>query len=381
VRMIGKPASETTEAPGTGARAGETTATFRVPDPGHRLAGVRLHQEIRIPGDLLDFHPGENGWELVIDRPAVNRMEYKLEFRYPDGATETVTDPGNPHQAPGAFGPKSVLEFPGYTAPGWVTAGDPPPGDGDTFDVPIRSLDAPVMVRTWCPPGTRDGDPLPMLVAHDGPEYDSLASLTRYLSAGTTAGWLPPLRAALLSPGPRDRWYSASARYARALQLEVIPALAAGLATTSWIGMGASLGALAMLHAHCRYPGVLNALFLQSGSFFTPSYDSHERRFPHYRRITRFVAETHRAAETHGAARSHSGALHAQPIPVTLTCGAIEENVHNNRLMTATLQAAGYPAALHEVPDVHNFIAWRDAFDPHLTALLHQAARLHQAAQ
>jgi enterochelin esterase-like enzyme len=359
--MIGKPAYGINEAPGTGPWADAAAAVFRLADPDQALAGVRLQQHVRIPGDLLDFHRHADGWELVIGRPPVSRMEYLLELRYPDGGTQTVTDPANPQQAPGAFGPKSVLEFPGYTPPHWLTA-PAPAGSGDTFGVPIRSLDAPVTVRTWCPPGTKDGDPLPMLVAHDGPEYDSLAGLTRYLSAGTTAGWLPPLRAALLSPGPRDRWYSASARYARALQLEVIPALAAGLHTRRWIGMGASLGALAMLHAHSRHPGVLDALFLQSGSFFTPRHDSMERRFPHYRRITRFIAE------------ANSGGLPAHPIPVTLTCGAIEENVHNNRLMTATLRAAGYPATLHEVPDMHNFTAWRDAFDPHLTALLQQVA-------
>jgi enterochelin esterase family protein len=29
---------------------------------------------------------------------------------------------------------------------------------------------------------------------------------------------------------------------------------------------------------------------------------------------------------------------------------------------------------LHEVPDLHNYTAWRDAFDPHLTALLTRIA-------
>jgi len=60
---------------------------------------------------------------------------------------------------------------------------------------------------------------------------------------------------------------------------------------------------------------------------------------------------------------------------VVLTCGAIEENVENNRLMTAALRAGGYQATLHEVPDVHNYTAWRDAFDPHLSRLLRQVRR------
>jgi enterochelin esterase-like enzyme len=77
---------------------------------------------------------------------------------------------------------------------------------------------------------------------------DALASLTRYLAAGVAGRWLPRMRAALLSPGPRDRWYSANTHYARALAGAVLPALARRLATSRRIGMGASLGGLAMLH-------------------------------------------------------------------------------------------------------------------------------------
>ena len=69
-----------------------TTVTFRVPDPGYRLAGVRLSQDVRIP------------------------LEYLLELRYPDGGAETVTDPGNPRQVDGAFGPTQALKQRGYPA-------------------------------------------------------------------------------------------------------------------------------------------------------------------------------------------------------------------------------------------------------------------------
>ena len=325
--------------------------TFRVPDPEGRLSGVRLCQEVRIPGDLLDFHHSDGGWTLAIARPPVSRMEYLLEFRYPDGRGEIATDPGNPRIAAGAFGPKSVLEFPEYAPPAWLTA---PAGAGL-----LRGSDrGAVDIRIWSPAGTPDDEPLPLLVVHDGPEYDTLANLTRYLAAGVTGGWLPRLRAALLCPGDRNRWYSASARYANALARLVIPA------TTVTIGMGTSLGALAMLHAHCRHPGTFDALFLQSGSFFCLRFDSQERRFPYYQRIVEFVAGVH-------AGRL----LPARTIPVVLTCGAIEENVENNRLMTQALHARGYPATLHEVPDVHNYTAWRDAFDPYLTRLLRQVLR------
>jgi enterochelin esterase-like enzyme len=398
--------------PVASARLDGAAVTFRFPDPGYRLAGVRLSQDVRIPGDLLDFHRAAadvsnraaadvsnraavdvsngtaadagdgtaadtgDGWELTVARPPVTRMEYLFELRYPDGGAETVTDPGNPRQVQGAFGPKSVLEFPSYRPPRWLTA-HAEPGRSATFEVPAESLDGAVAVRTWAPDSARDEDVLPLLVAHDGPEYDALASLTHYLAAGVAGGWLPRLRAALLSPGPRDRWYSANPRYARALARAVIPALDRRLATSVRIGMGTSLGGLAMLHAHFRFPQVFDGLFLQSGSFFCPRFDDHERQFPYYPRVVSFVASVlpravqHSAAQ-HGAAQ-HGAAQHPdRPVPTTLTCGAIEENVDNNRLMAQALRARGYPVTWHELPDMHNYTAWRDAFDPHLTRLLRQ---------
>lgn len=98
-------------------------------------------------------------------------------------------------------------------------------------------------------------------------------------------------------------------------------------------------------------------------TFFSPRFDSHERRFPYYQRVVRFVGDV------------HLGRRPARPVPVVLTCGAIEENVENNRLMAGALRAGGYPATLHEVPDMHNYTAWRGAFDPHLTRLLQQMCR------
>jgi enterochelin esterase family protein len=66
-----------------------------------------------------------------------------------------------------------------------------------------------------------------------------------------------------------------------------------------------------MLHAHWRYPEVFDGLFLQSGSFFSPRFDDHERRFPYYPRVTRFVASVLPRG--------------ARPVPVALTCGGADE--------------------------------------------------------
>ena len=124
------------------------------------------------------------------------------------------------------------------------------------------------------------------------------------------------------------------------------------------VGMGASLGGLAMLVTQRRAPGTFGALFLQSGSFFMPRFDAQESGFVRYARIVRVVRRILRARE------------HPRPVPVALTCGSAEENVFNNRVMARALAEQGYEARLDEVPDLHNYTAWRDAFDPHLTRLL-----------
>jgi len=343
-----------------GARAADDAATFRVADPERALAGVRLLQDLPIAADRLEFSPVSGGWQLILDRPPVARLEYLLEPRYPGGDAKVVTDPANPRSVSGAFGPKSVLEFPGYAPPAWLSV---PADPGTTASFHVPGPGRPISVRIWSPTGSADHEVLPLVVAHDGPELDALASLTRYAGAGVAGHWLPPLRIALLSPGSRDSWYSANARYARALRHAVLPAITERVAASAVIGMGASLGGLAMLHAYCRYPDSFDALFLQSASFFVPHLDGQERRFPYYRRIVTFTG------------RVQDGGLPARLIPVGMTCGIAEENAANNRLMAQTLEASGYPVSLHEVADAHNYTAWRDAFDPDLTDLVRQVSR------
>jgi enterochelin esterase-like enzyme len=326
--------------------------TFRLADPEGRYAAVRLCSDLPLSDGDRSFGRDGDDWVLEIDPPAITRLEYHLEVTDADGSTQTGPDPGNPLRAPGAFGEKSVLLLPGYRTPAWL---DAPAVEGDyqDFSVRGRGLGANVTGRIWSP---LTDEPLPLLVAHDGPEYDKLALLSRYAGAMIAAGALPPHRVALLAPGPRDEWYSASALYSRALYVDVIPALPQAEAP---VGMGASLGALAMLMTQRRAPGTFAALFLQSGSFFMPRFDSQESGFPRYARIVRVVRRILRTT--------------AQPIPVQLTCGSAEENVFNNRVMARTLAEQGYDARLDEVPDMHNYTAWRDAFDPHLTRLLQDA--------
>ncbi len=230
-------------------------------------------------------------------------------------------------------------------------------GDARSFSVRARGITTPVPVTLWSP-RAHDGR-LPLLVVHDGPAYAEESSLTRYAAASIAAGRVPAHRVALLAAPERDEWYSASARYARALCADILPALRdAAPVDGPVVGMGASLGALAMLHAQRRHPGCLGALFLQSGSFFDPRLDVQEAGFGRFGRIARFVRGVVRAAHA------------PEAVPVVLTCGAREENLGNNRLMTRALAGQGYRAFLEEVPGMHDHVAWRNALHPRLTRLL-----------
>ncbi|MDQ3752348.1 MAG: esterase, partial [Actinomycetota bacterium] len=127
------------------------------------------------------------------------------------------------------------------------------------------------------------------------------------------------------------------------------------------IGMGASLGALAMLHVHRLYPDALGGLYLQSGSFFSERVDEHESWLDRFGDITRFMNEVRKVTTWE------------HPIRVEMTCGSVEENLVNNRATEAALVAQGYEVALHEHPDAHNWVSWRDTFDPFLVDLLQDA--------
>jgi enterochelin esterase family protein len=342
---------------------GDRAIHFSFRDPRRELERVRLLHELHRPR-AVDFErrPRARTWTLDLPRPDADRLEYLLELTYRDGRVEVVPDPANPLRAPGPFGEKSVVELPGYRPPAWLEA-DEPPGDVDAVEVESRVLRTTLEISIWSATGAGAGEPLPLLVVHDGPEYAEYSSLLRYLDYAWGEGDVPTMRAALLPPpGDRNQSYSAATRYARALVWEIVPALTelapAPDERAMRVGMGASLGALALLHAHRLHPQSFGGLFLQSGSYFRQRFDPHEAGFVRFRRISRFVGEI----------LGDRGWF--EPVPVKMTCGTVEENLANNRAVAAALAEHGYEVDLVENRDAHNWTAWRDTLDPHLADLL-----------
>ena len=113
-----------------------------------------------------------------------------------------------------------------------------------------------------------------------------------------------------------------------------------------------------MLHAHRLRPHAFGGLFLQSGSYFRQRYDKQESGFPRFRRVSRFVGEVLKAESF------------PQPVPVVITCGGVEENLDNNRAIGSALRRQGYPVEMAINRDAHNYVGWRDTFDPNLVDLL-----------
>ena len=196
-----------------------------------------------------------------------------------------------------------------------------------------------------------------VLVVLDGPEYQRQMRLLALLRRLVARGEVQPHRLALVVPEDRMETFSASARFARSL-LDELESLEGRR-----VGVGASLGGRALLHAHRSRPGAFAGLFLQSGSYFRRRSDPQESGFRRFGRVDRFV----------GTVLNNSQPGRA--IPTTITCGLDEENYANNAAIARALAEQGYAIDFHAARGGHDWPSWRRAVDAHLPALLRKVWR------
>lgn len=326
-------------------------------DTSPSLTSVRLDCDPAVPGPR-EFTRTETGWSLWLPRPPLDRIEYRLAIRR--GAdTSLELDPDNPHRVDTAFGQRSVLRLPGYAEPEWLH-GPRVAGDYATTMVSGETVHE-VPVTVWSPENLDPRQPAPLLLVHDGPEYDLLASITTFSANAIATARLPAHRVALAQPVDRDAWYSGSPRYLRTVTQAGLDAIDAEHPISGpVVVMGASLGGLTAVLAGLLGTARIGGVFAQSGSFFTDRHDSSERGFGYFDRISRMVRTVTDAA----------GPTHPDPLVVGMTCGALEENAANNRAMAAALSRHGHEVTYREGRDLHNYTAWRDMLDPDLTDVL-----------
>jgi enterochelin esterase-like enzyme len=196
----------------------------------------------------------------------------------------------------------------------------------------------------------------PLLVVLDGPEYVRRGSLLRLLRRLVEEERVPAHRVALVRPDDRLETYSVSVPYARALTAALDELTGRGRGRR--VGLGSSLGGLALLHAHRLEPRAFSGLFLQSGSFFRRRTDPQESRFRRFSRVDRFV----------GTVLNAKGL--ARPVPTTVTCGLDEENYACNAALAQALAAQGYAVSFHAARGGHDWPTWRRALESHLAPLL-----------
>ena len=205
--------------------------------------------------------PGEP-WHLNLPRPILSRLEYRFAVARGEDIS-VILDEANPVRVRTAFGERSVLELPGYAPPWWLDADqvegwyDPFTLSGETF------VEVPVTV--WSPLSLAPGTSAPLLLVHDGPEYDQLSSITAYSAALIAAGTLPPHRLALAHPVLRDAWYSGSPAYLRTIAQAGLARIEERYAVSGpVVVMGASLGGLTALLVGLLAPQI-GGVFAQSG--------------------------------------------------------------------------------------------------------------------
>ena len=214
-------------------------------------------------------------------------------------------------------------------------------------------------MTVWSPVDLAADEPAPLLLVHDGPEYDQLAGITTYSAALVATGVLPPHRVALAHPVIRDAWYSGSPQYLRTIARAGLDALEERYAVRGpVVVVGASLGGLTALLLGLLAAPRVGGVYAQSGSFFQVRHDDAESGYRYFGRISRLVQTVLDTRRTE------------HPLTVGMSCGSLEENAANNRDMAAALRRAGHDVTLREVPDLHNYTAWRDALDPGLTDVL-----------
>ena len=325
--------------------------SLRVDDPELRYAAVRLCSDL--PLRDREFVRENGGWILRLPAARLARLEYQLELADHVGNTQIVCDPGNPVRAPGAFGEKSVVLAPNYRPPTWLRE---PHAQGSFDEVGVRVLGRPIAVRVWSP---AEGA-LPLLVAHDGPEYDALAGLTRYAAAMIERGAIAAVSyRTAATRRPRRVVFGLGGLRSRALSPDHPGGARPGRRCRSARGDG-------------RQPGRRSRCSRRSGvgRGCSPACSCSRGASSCSASIA-----TSRGSRGTVASRASSPACCARRRPRS---GASDHDVRRRggehpqqpRRCPSSLAAQGYPARLHEVADLHNYTSWRDAFDPHLTQLL-----------
>jgi enterochelin esterase family protein len=298
------------------------------------------------------FHrvEGTDLWYLTVELRRKSRIEYKLMVDYGDNRV-LVRDPLNPLRAHDPYGANSVCATEGYDRPEW-TLPNPSTRAGrlETFAIRSKALGEVKHVQVYTPARFRASRRYPLLVVHDGTDYQRFSAIKIVLDNLIHSLEIPPMIVAFSDPGDRLREYAADPRHAEHIVEEIIPAVEERFPiedrALSRCLMGASFGAVASLFTAWRYPEAFGQLLLQSGSFAFTDIGDHVRG-PAFDPVVEFMNEFR---QTPGKPAER----------IFLSCGVYESLIYENRSLVPLLQGCGIAVRFREARDGHNWENWRD---------------------
>lgn len=296
---------------------------------------------------------GHNLWWLALSLPDGARLEYKLEVLR-DHRSEWVNDPLNPVTTSNPFGTNSVCRAYGYQVPDFALVHEGiPNGTFEDLWVPSH-LGGDRKVTMYLPAGFDRVNSYPFLFVHDGGDYLTYGSMALVLDNLISWKVIPPILVAFSWPGDRLREYAANSDHADFVVKEAMSQIASAYPLSDKkLVMGASLGAVAALHAAWQHPATFNGLLLQSGTFAqTPGWGAAQAL------LAPIADLLHRLEPSR------------LPTRIYLSCGTYERMIGENRFMAHRLERAGLGVKYTEIRDGHTWEAWRDRLSEGLVWLL-----------
>ena len=304
-------------------------------------AGVDRHDFARVPETDL--------WHLRVPARDGGRFEYKLNVV--NGHDHWMLDPLNPHRAGDPFGENSVAMGLGYARPEWSKDLGAPRGHIEPIAVASPTFGVTRTEQVYLPHGYDRDAPYPLVIIHDGSDYDDYAALTVSLDNLVARGDIPPVIAVLIQAGDRMDEYPRGRRHARYVAEELLPALEDAYKLShepaDRVLLGASLGAVASLATAFRFPGTFGGLILKSGSFVLDPVKLRHRPHPVFHRVAKLVEAMRRAPA----------------LPSTrafVSTGELEGLADDNRAMAAFLRERGVDVLFRSSWDGHHWQNWRD---------------------
>ena len=289
-------------------------------------------------------------WHLTVELRKASRIEYKLLVDYGDNRV-LVRDPLNPLRAHDPYGANSVCATAGYAREEWT---QPSPetraGRMETIALHSKALGEVKRLQVYKPARYRESRRYPLLVVHDGTDYQRYSVMKIVLDNLIHALEIPAMIVAFSDPRDRLREYAADPRHAEHIVEEVVPALEERFPleerALSRCLMGASFGAVAALSTAWRYPAAFGQLLLQSGSFAFTDIGGHARG-PAFDPVVVFM----------NAFRTRPGKPAER---IFMSCGIYESLIYENRSLVPLLQDCGIAVRFREARDGHNWENWRD---------------------